>query len=124
MTDIRPDVVIVANVEDMIECTERVTYTRDEWEAMTPVERALAMEDFGATTMNNAGGYGVSIESGADDTEVANLPGIVTVINTLASILADIRDFHAAEDGTDKHPDRQYLTEDVERRLTALLGDD
>lgn len=39
----------------------------------------------------------------------------------LAEILADLREFAESDDGTDKYPDRQYLTEDIERRLAELL---
>ncbi len=93
MIDTRPDVVIVANVADMQECQEKAVYPRDEWDAMTPVERALEMADLGATAMSNAGGYGVSVESGADEeTEVAVLPDIATLIRQVDNLTATLRD--------------------------------
>ncbi len=42
----------------------------------------------------------------------------------LDGILADLRDFHATDGGTDRHPDWQYLTEDIEERITALLAEE
>ncbi len=39
----------------------------------------------------------------------------------LASILEDMRAFAESDDGTDKHPDHQYLSEDVAARIEAVL---
>jgi hypothetical protein len=42
---------------------------------------------------------------------------------TLAGILADLREFAESDDGTDKFPDHQYLTESIEERIGVLLGE-
>lgn len=92
MSNTRPDVVIVANVEDMRRRQERMTRTGAEWDAMTPVERALTMADFGATVLNEAGGYGVSVEAGADEAyEVATLADFGTLTVQVERLTAALR---------------------------------
>jgi hypothetical protein len=39
----------------------------------------------------------------------------------LAEILADLREFAESDDGIDRFPDHQYLTESIEGRIAALL---
>lgn len=39
----------------------------------------------------------------------------------LAGMFADLCEFAESDDGTDRYPDRQYLTEDLEQRLAELL---
>ena len=42
----------------------------------------------------------------------------------LAEMLRDLREYHGeSEDSAEKYPGRQYLTEDLERRLAELLGE-
>ncbi len=42
----------------------------------------------------------------------------------LEAMLADLREFAESDDGTDKYPDHQYLTEDLEARIAELLDTD
>jgi hypothetical protein len=46
---------------------------------------------------------------------------LAAVLVILREIADDIRSFHATDDGTDKHPDHQYLTEDIEARLDVAI---
>jgi hypothetical protein len=55
------DVWLSANVEDMIARTEYVVIPRAEWDAMTPRQREAAVDQHGADTVTNAGGYGASV---------------------------------------------------------------
>lgn len=67
-------VVIRACVEQMSATVEDMEIERVEWDAMTPAQRREMIEDFGATTMNNAGGYGASLLSGAPDSDLDDEP--------------------------------------------------
>lgn len=89
MTSTRPDVVICATVEDMPQTTERITILRADWDAMTPTQRALDIESFGDAVLADSGGYGVGVESGADEeTEVAVLPGVGSLIEQVERLSA------------------------------------
>jgi len=67
-------VIIEAHVEQMIETTERMEIPRTEWNAMTPAHRRDVIDTFGTDTMNDCGGYGASIISGAPDSDLDDQP--------------------------------------------------
>lgn len=63
-------VVLRASVEQMLECTEYMEIPRVEWDAWTPAQRRAAIDEFAGTMMQNQGGYGGGIESGAPDSDL------------------------------------------------------
>lgn len=82
MTQYTRPVIIEAHVEQMIETTEQLEVDRAEWDAMTPAERRSLIDTFGAETMNNQGGYGASILSGAPDSDLVDLPNTPAEVRT------------------------------------------
>lgn len=62
-----PVVWICAHVEEMRETTAYISIPRETWDTLTVQERDDLVDDFGAQTMNDAGGYGVGI---VDESEV------------------------------------------------------
>lgn len=65
--DAPSDVVwICAHVEEMRETTAYMSVPRVEWDAMTVEQRDAFVDDFGAETMNSAGGYGADVVDESD----------------------------------------------------------
>lgn len=66
----REPVIIRACVEQMAATVEDTKIDGAEWDAMTPAQRRELVLSIGTETMNNAGGYGASILSGAPDSDL------------------------------------------------------
>lgn len=93
-------VIIEAHVEQMNETTERMEIPRARWNAMTPAERRAKIDTFGTETMNNCGGYGASIISGAPDSDLDDQPNTPAETRTgisdrAAAALADVAEVRA-----------------------------
>jgi hypothetical protein len=112
-------VIIRACVEQMSAVVDDLEIDRAEWDAMTPAQRREMIDDFGATTMNNAGGYGASILSGAPDSDLIDdedVPSKETVLAGKIRMIQALADRYALDGGdVDKR--------DVADSIRTLLAD-
>lgn len=74
VTMTRTDPVIIELNCEAKPSTNTVKYDRAEWEAMTPAERAEALDDMVETHMSNAGGGGWYIANEDDEASVGTRP--------------------------------------------------
>lgn len=92
MSTERGPVIIRATVENMIGTVETAEIPRERWNTMSPAQRNAWIDDFGATVMNNCGGYGASIESGAPDSDLVE-PLAPDLADDVAALRTKVVDF-------------------------------
>jgi hypothetical protein len=112
-------VIIRACVEQMSAVVDDLEIDRAEWDAMTPAQRREMIDDFGATTMNNAGGYGASILSGAPDSDLddaEDAPSIESVLAGKVRMIEALAERYARDGG-------DIGKRDVAATLRTLLAD-
>jgi len=70
--------------------TQTIEYDRDEWDAMTPSQRAVVLDDEVQNHMANCGGGGWYIEDPDDETSVGDAPIVVRLdVDDVMRLVAD-----------------------------------
>lgn len=111
MTAPEPPVVIRVSVEDMIGCVENTEIERAKWDALRPWQRRQLLRSTGHDEVNNLGGYGVDIESGAPDGDLNDAPG--------ESFLDLVSDYGEARDRRDYLAAGRFYEEIIHRAGAA-----